>query len=426
MSNRIFTVAILGCGARGAETYGSLCAENGDKFKIVSLCDIDRVKLDKYAERFGIDRQNCFLEEDSFFKERRSDLLIIATLDADHVRQCIKGIELGYDILLEKPITDNLEECKKLLEVKNKSKSKVLICHVLRYAKAFMKTAELLNSGIIGKLVTMQAIEQVAYWHQAHSYVRGNWRNREQSTPMILAKCCHDLDLLQYYAKSRCKTVSSMGNLFFFKSENAPQDAARRCLQCKYAESCPYSAKKIYIDGWKTGGNNENIWPQNVLTTKTPLTEENIYEALENGPYGRCVFYCDNDVVDHQIVEMTFENGIDATLTMTAFTASGGRIIKFFGTLGEIVLNEEEDTITIKQFGKLPTEYEVIRISAIAEQGYSHGGGDKGLIIRLYEILCGNTSEETSLEASIESHLMGIYAEESRLQGGKLKYLHED
>lgn len=421
METKNFTVAILGCGQRGAEAYGGLIFKEKNKFKIVSLCDTDAEKLKKYGNRYGIEEANQFIEEREFFSKKRADVLVIATMDADHVRQCVKALELGYDILLEKPITDKKEECKELLAAHKKYGGKVLVCHVLRYAPAFIKTYELINSGAIGRLVAIQALEQVAYWHQAHSYVRGNWRKAEETTPMILAKCCHDLDLLQYYASSKCESISSIGDLTYFKAENAPEGSANRCAECMYKDSCAYSAKRIYIDGWKEKGSRPTGWPYMQITTAYPLTEEALYDAIKTGPYGRCVYKCDNDVVDHQITNMTFENGVKASLIMTAFTANGGRIMKFFGTLGELVLNEEENFIKVKKFG-LPVEN--ISLKELNEGGYGHGGGDSGIIDNLYKILCGETVNATSLEASVESHLMGICAEESRVNNGKLVYIH--
>ena len=270
----ILSVAIIGCGSRGSETYGRLVNDRKGEFKIVALCDISKEKLDKYQKEFNVDINNTFLNEDEFFKEKRADVLFICTLDKDHVRQAIKGLELGYHILLEKPITSNLDECYKLLEAKKKSGKEVIVCHVLRYAKAFLKVKELIDNGEIGNLVLIQALEQVGWFHQAHSYARGNWRNTIETAPMILAKCCHDLDLLQYYANSRCKSVSSIGSLTFFKKENMPIDASNRCINCKYVDTCPYSAKVIYIDGWKKKGSPANSWPFNVITNEYPLTEK--------------------------------------------------------------------------------------------------------------------------------------------------------
>ncbi|MCM1296219.1 MAG: Gfo/Idh/MocA family oxidoreductase, partial [Muribaculaceae bacterium] len=392
---KIFSVAILGCGNRGADSYGEYMFAAKDKFKISVLCDLKEEVLEKYGKKFGVSKENLFNDENTFFAKKRADAIVIATQDKDHVRHCLKAMELGYDILLEKPITDKIEECEQLLAAHTKYGSKILVCHVLRYAPAFVKVAALLNEGAIGRLVAIQALEQVSYWHQAHSYVRGNWRIAEETTPMILAKCCHDLDLLQYYAKSKCKSISSVGDLTYFNENNAPQNTASRCADCRLVDSCPYSAKRIYIDEWKAQGCPE-YWPFSVLASgHKRVTEEILKDAVKNGPYGRCVFRCDNDVVDHQITQMTFENGVKATLTMTAFTKNGGRIMSFFGTLGEIVLNEELGTIEIKPFG---AETVTVNIKDMKEAGHAHGGGDKILVSSFYDTLCGFGNNTTTID----------------------------
>lgn len=412
-----FTVAILGCGSRGAETYGRIMQSQSEKYKIVALCEKNEERLNKYSDIFEVEKQNCFTLEEDFFSKKRADLIVIATQDADHVRHCISALQLGYDVLLEKPITSSREECEKLLLAQETFGGKVLVCHVLRYAPAFIKVKELITAGEIGSLVSIQALEQINYWHIAHSYVRGNWRDTTETSPTILAKCCHDLDLLQYYAGAKAKSVSSMGCLFHFKKQNAPKDCAIRCLDCKYVNDCPYSAKRIYIDRWKETGSLPNVWPFNVLTSEIPLTEENLFNAIKTGQYGRCVYYCDNNAVDNQITNVAFENGVTASLSMMGFTGEGGRIMRFFGTHGEIVLDECAEILEIKRYGK-PKER--LSLTTIAEVGHSHGGGDDGLVTKLYEILNGKVNAETSLTASVESHLIGIAAEKSRLNGGEL------
>ena len=416
-----FTVAILGVGSRGGHTYGRIINQQKDKFKIIALCDKNPNRLNEFGTEFGVNEENKFLDEGLFFKKKRADLLIIATLDADHVRQCLTAFELGYEVLCEKPITDKREECEQLLTAQKKHGNKVLIAHVLRYAPAFLKVAELLEKNEIGRLVLIEGLERVGYSHQAHSYVRGNWRKRENTTPMILAKCCHDLDLIQFYANSKCETVASIGSLTYFTKENQPNGAAPRCTECSQERTCVFSAKRRYIDCIKNQNCIENTWPQNVLVS-TPITKEKLQKAIETGPYGRCVFDCDNDVVDHQITQMCFKNGVKATLTMTAFTARGGRRMSFYGTNGEIILDEAESSIRVQKFGQQPY---VISLKNFNEAGFGHGGGDSRLIENLYSVLCGKEKSRTSLVSSIESHLIGIYAEESRLMGGKLIYVHK-
>ena len=420
MKNRIFTVAIIGVGARGGDTYGPLIHAQKDKFKIVALCDLRKERLERFGEEFGVPENARFQCEEEFFKEKRADLLLVATQDQDHVGHCIKGFAAGYDIMTEKPLTDKKEECQALLDAQKNSGKKALVCHVLRYAPAFLRMKQLLDAGTIGRLVAIDALERVGSWHQAHSYVRGNWRTTKHAAPMILAKCCHDLDLLQYYANSKCKSVSSVGDCTFFNAQNTPASAAKRCVDCPIEKDCPYSAKHIYLTLWEKKGCPVDLWPFNVIAP-APLTEEKLMKAVEEGPYGRCVFACDNDVVDHQQTMMTFENGVKATLTMTGFTYGGGRRITFYGTMGQITMDEQEGKITIGRYEKDP---EIINIDELVEKGYAHGGGDQGLINSLYDMLNGNAGEVTSFEASVESHLIGICAEESRLKGGELIYVH--
>lgn len=381
-------------------------------------------RMERFGEKFGVAAENRFTDENVFFAVKRADVLVIATQDKDHVRQAVKAFSLGYDVLLEKPISSEKDELEKLIAAQKKYGKKALVCHVLRYAPAFMKAAELIDEGAIGKFVAINALERVTFWHQAHSYVRGNWRKAEDTSPMIMAKCCHDLDLLQYYAGAKCKTISSVGDIAFFKRKNAPEGCAERCVNCKYKDSCSYSAKKIYLDWWVVQGKKEDVWPFNIIA-EAPLTQEKIEKAIETGPYGRCVFACDNDVVDHLIVEMQFENGVKAELTMTGFTKLCGRRITFFGTQGNITLDESENKIMVDKFTLDENDSETIQINVLNENGYGHGGGDYGIVNTLYDILEGKTSNRTSLEESLESHLMAIAAEESRVQGGKLIEIHK-
>lgn len=415
---RPFTVAILGCGNRGAESYGRLLKDDA-RFRIAALCDPFEARLNAYGELFGVSAR--FAREEDFFEERRADILVIATMDRDHVRQCIRALGLGYDILLEKPITGSREELEALVAAQKRYGGKVLVCHVLRYVPSYLKAAKIIQSGKIGRLVHIDALEEVAFWHQAHSFVRGNWRNSEETVPMLLAKCCHDLDLLQFYAGARCESVSSVGDLTFFKPECAPAGAEKRCVICPLAETCAYSAMKIYIDGWKEAGRPARDFPYMQLTGEYPLTEEILTRAVKTGDYGRCVFFCDNDVVDHQIAQFTFANGVKATLTMTAFSFDCARIIRFFGTEGDLVLDESRDSLTLKQFGGGREEYSV---SGLNKSSFGHGGGEIGLIDALYRLVSGEEESATTLMASVESHLMAICAEESRLKGGALVKIH--
>ena len=243
-ADRVLTVAVIGYGPRG-QTYTRIMKERPEQFRVVAGCDIRGNRLKNLQADFELPDGAVFADEDEFFAEKRADLLIVATQDRDHVRHALKGLELGCHILCEKPLTNDPKECKALLAAQKKAGRKVLVCHVLRYAPAYVKLKELLDAGTIGRIVTIEHTENVYFAHQAHSYVRGNWRRSEETSPMILAKCCHDMDLLQWFAGSPCETVSSLGDLRLFSAKNKPKGAAARCLQCPLEGECPFDAKEI-------------------------------------------------------------------------------------------------------------------------------------------------------------------------------------
>ena len=415
--SKVLNVSIIGVGSRGAETYGRYFMERPDMFKITALCEIKPDRLAKYQKEFNVDESQCFVDEKDFFKEKRADVVVISTLDQDHVRHALMAIKLGYDILLEKPITCEEKELYELQKAANAKNVKILVCHVLRYTVTMEKIKELLDEKAIGELISIDHLENVAFWHQAHSFVRGNWRIKEETAPMILAKCCHDLDLLQWFANSECESLSSYGALNYFKASKAPKGATKRCMDCPHINTCPYSAYKIYIEKWKKDGSPENCWPYNVLSDEK-LTEEVLLNAIKEGPYGRCVFYCDNNVVDNQSVNILFKNGITANLKMTGFNKYSGRYIHFFGTLGEIILDEHLGTISLLPY---VGEDKVWKISEIAKDLRGHGGGDIRMMHYLHEMLTTNAEAlNTTLNGSIQSHLMAFASEKSRLEEGKM------
>ncbi len=412
------SVAILGCGNRG-QCYTELIAKQKEKFTVKAYCDTSRAQLENMNLLFGLKVEE-FDDEEEFFKEKRADLIVIATPDRCHVPEAVKAMRLGYDVLLEKPISDDRRELEELLQVQKETGAIVMVCHVLRYGAGYRKCKELIDSGIIGRLYAIDASERVVYWHWAQAYVRGPWAQMENSHPTILAKCSHDLDLLQYYADSECDTVSSVGELGFFKRENAPENSTERCIDCPHIDTCPYSAKKIYIDAWMEKGKPDYMWPYYRACATNPITEKGLYEGIRTSDFGRCVYKCPVDFTDHQFVQMQFKNGVKASLKMV-FAAEHGRRISFYGTMGEIVFEERDDTITIMPFGK---EKQVLSIGAIIEGGHAHGGGDSKIVDELYGMLTYESEMITSLNRSVECHLMGIAADESRITGGKTVKVH--
>lgn len=415
---KIINVAVIGCGNRG-KCYTELILNKPEKFKITAICDSSKTQLENMKSLYNFEAEE-FLSEEEFFKERRADLLIIATPDRVHVKQAVKAMYLGYDLLLEKPISDSREELESLLNAQKETGRSVMVCHVLRYGAGYRKCKEVLDSGVLGKLYSIDSTERVVYWHWAQAYVRGIWASLEKSHPAILAKCSHDLDLLQYYADSECDTLSSVGELGFFKRENAPADSTERCYNCPHIDACPYSAKKIYIDKWIEQGRPRFMWPFYRACATDPITEEGLYEGIKTGEFGRCAYKCPVDMVDHQFIQMQFKNGVKASHKMV-FGAIHGRRIIFYCTMGEMIFDERDDSITVMPFGKEP---EVININAIIEGGHAHGGGDSKLVDELYGMLTYENEMVTSLNKSVECHLMGIAADESRMLGGAKVKVH--
>lgn len=416
-----FTVAILGCGSRGA-TYTKHMLKTPEQYRVVALCDPDPAQIEKMHRLYGLADAGEFFDDKQFLTERHADLLVVSSPDREHVWQAVRGMELGYDLLLEKPISDDRGELTLLLETQKRTGRRVIVCHELRYGKGYLKCKEILDTGRLGTLYAIDASERVAYWHWTQAYVKGVGASIELGYPAILAKCSHDLDLIQSYAKSECVSVSSVGDLRFFKKENAPAGAADRCVHCPRIETCPYSAKRIYIDGWHEAGEPEFQWPYTKVSIEVPLSEEALRKGITEGVQGRCVFGCHTDLVDHQMVQMTFQNGVKVSLKMI-YAAEMGRKYVFYCDRGELVMDERTGTIEIMPFGE---EKEVIDIASLIDGNgqKGHGGGDSELIKNLYRVVSGTERGTTTLKESVECHLMGIAAEESRAQGGALVAVH--
>lgn len=417
MSKKTVTVAIIGCGARGKDTYAHLKLKLGDEMEIVAAVDSDEKQLLLMQNEYGVKPENCFTNTDDFFKQGRiADVAFICTLDRLHYKNSIDALNVGYHLLLEKPISNDLKECREIEKLAISKKRFVVVCHVLRYTPFYGKLKELIDSGIIGDVVSIQAIEMVGYWHYCHSFVRGNWRNSDETSPMILQKCCHDFDIYLWLCGKHCEKVSSFGNLKLFKSENAPEGAAKRCLDnCKYVDTCEFSAPKYYLSEIKRG-NKE--WPVNLLNPYP--TEENVMEALKTSDYGRCVYYCDNNVVDHQIVNLQLQDGVTIDFTMCAFTKNCVRKMRIMGTKGEIEGDMEANKIIVKPFAGQDT---VIDVSTLADDFSGHAGGEIFMLKKLFELVRNEekyANEISILSDSVESHYVAWAAEKSRLENGNV------
>lgn len=419
MSGKVVRIAIAGVGSRGKNAYGLELLNMKDRAKVVAVADIDPERLALAGDAHGVPDEMRFPSAEAMLAmPRLADAMLVCTQDRQHVPHAVAALKKGYDVMMEKPISPKLEDLQEITKVARENGRRVVVCHVLRYTPFFQTIKKTIDSGVLGEIVSIQALENVRYWHQAHSFVRGNWRREEDTSPMILAKCCHDLDYLVWLCGKKCERVSSYGSLMYFKESNAPEGAALRCTQgCKAKESCPYDAEKIYLTNKDTGilcGNVE--WPIDVLAENP--TEEKIRHAIETGPYGRCVFHCDNDVVDHQIVNMQMEGGASLSLTMSAFTSIGGRTIKVMGTLGDLWGDMHENKIRIGVFGKEP---QVIDLGKEEKDFAGHGGGDRLLMEQFVDLMQGKEPDGTitTLETSVESHLVALAAEKSRLENGE-------
>jgi len=407
------TLAVIGGGGRGTG-YARYAFKNPEKCTVVGVAEPRDWYRQNLAEKFEIPETHVFSDwQDAAAAEKFADAVIIATQDAMHTGPAVAFAEKGYHILLEKPMAPTADECRDIARAASDAGVMLTVCHVMRYTAYTQKVKQIVDSGRLGEIMSIEHLEPVGYWHQAHSFVRGNWRNEQESSFMLLAKSCHDLDWLRYIMGKRCLAVQSFGALTHFRKESAPEGAAERCLDCPpdVESNCPYSARKIYLGRVARGHTG---WPVDVLTPE--VTPKTIVEALRDGPYGRCVYACDNDVVDHQVVNMLFEGDRTASFTMTAFNKGSGRKTRIFGTRGELA----GDGRYIKLYDFLTDTFEKIDSAATDHSILGgHGGGDTGLMGSFIEsVAAGDASQNLSgPEVSLETHLMVFAAEKSRREG---------
>ncbi|WP_322174640.1 Gfo/Idh/MocA family protein [Acutalibacter caecimuris] len=414
------TFAIAGFGDRGS-TYASMQSLFPGRMKIVAVADLNPGKVEKAKALYDIPAENCFASAEEMLRQPRlADVMIVSTMDRQHVGHALPALEQGYHVLMEKPISPDLGKCREILAASAAHPNQyVILCHVLRYTLFYNTLKDLLDSGKIGDVVSICANENVGYWHQAHSFVRGNWRNADQTSPMILQKSCHDMDILTWLMGKKCKAVSSVGGIHLFKEEMAPAGSTPYCLGgCQAKEGCIFDAEKIYLTSEKTGLLNGSSWISSVLSVEN--TPESTRKALEQGQYGRCVFRCDNNVVDHQQTNLLMEDGSTVSFTMCAFTEDCYRYFKAMGTKGEIEADMKSNTIRVRLFGQ---GEETIDLKTLSGDLKGHGGGDSGIISDFLDMLLDGaapTQRTTTLQNSMESHYIALAAEESRLAGGRL------
>lgn len=411
--NQPLKLACIGCGAR-AQTYTALAARRSDQFQIVAGADPRPERLEKIRRISGRADFRGFRNADELLAAGKiADVMIVATQDNDHFVPCCGALRAGYDVLLEKPIATRIEQVLAIERLARQMNRRVMVCFVLRFAAFYRKIKELIQTGTLGEIVSVQANEGVMLWHQAHSFVRGHWSNVGRSSPMILSKCCHDTDILHWLVGRRCRRVASFGSLEFFRPERAPDGAPARCTDgCPVGDTCPFNARRYTTD-------MREPWLAMVFDRASNATDEEIIAWLRTSPWGRCVYRCDNDAVDRQVLALEFEGGVTGTFTMTAF--ENGRHIEIYGTRGVLKGGETYR----KHFGAhlifFPHEGEPIRYTVQAEDGgYElHGGGDAGLVGALYEEMTKPLGEPLAagLDSTVHSHLIAFAAEQSRLTG---------
>lgn len=404
-------VIVIGAGSRGWGAYSSYGLKFPEELQVVGVAEPIPYRRERISKAFNIPKKNQFVTWEHVFEVPKfADALFITTPDDLHYGPAMAGLKAGYDLLLEKVIAQTWKECNDILKLAEKNNSIVAVCHVLRYTPYFRKMKEILDNKEIGEIVSVQHLEPVERIHMSHSFVRGNWGNSKKSNPMILSKSSHDTDILRWLIGKPSKRVSSFGSLTLFRREMAPKGSSERCTNnCVVERECPYSAIKLYKEkrGWLQHLNLEEV------------NDKTIMRELQNGPYGRCVYHCDNDVVDHQVTNIEFEDGITAAFSMEAHTHYGGRRTRVFGTEGDVIGDEHTITVTNAVTGK----QDVWDASKAQKFASGHGGGDHGLVydfVRAVAFQDANLLTST-IQASMESHLMGFKAEQSRLNNGTVK-----
>ena len=400
------TCILIGAGLRGGYVYSQYALDHPNEFKVVAVAEPDPERREAFSKKHNITQGMQFESYKEILKrDKIADCAMICTQDRMHYEPVVMALEKGYHVLCEKPMSPDKEEIIKMGMMAKQYDRILSVCHVLRYSPFFSKIKSLLDEKKIGQLMTIQHIEEVGYWHHAHSFVRGNWRNEKESSPMILQKCCHDMDILLWLADSSCNKINSFGRLTYFSEENAPEGAPEYCMDgCSHRDECPFYAPRFYLKHSKA------VEDGLVYAVTDYADSEHILDALKTGPYGRCVFHSDNTVVDHQTVEIEFENQVTASFLMTAFTNQCARRIRLMGTKGEIKGDMEAGIIEVTEF--VSGTKEIIKLHTPTK---GHSGSDMSMMKDFVRMVGEGKKGKTNADISVESHLMALAAEESRV-----------
>lgn len=401
---------LIGAGDRGARAYAPYANNYPHELEFVAVAEKNAERRLGFAKTHGLSESQCYETwEEMLAQDIKADVAFICTMDREHHDPTVKAIEKGYHILLEKPMSPDPLECISMVEAAKAHDKLLTICHVLRYTPFWQKIKEIVDAGTIGDIASIQLNENVEVMHMSHSFVRGNWANSDASSPMILQKSCHDMDILMYIMDQKCERVSSFGSLMHFNQKNAPENGPLRCLDgCPIANDCAFHAGRYYLGegrGWAKKFTEDH-------------TREGIIEALNTTEYGKCVYRSNNNVVDHQVVNLEFENGATATFSMCGFTREQTRMVQIMGTKGEIRGRMDENSISVYDF---LSQHETVVNLATPQSG--HGGGDEAIVrefLHAVENYGNETESRSSAVVSLESHLLAFGAEASRLQNGQV------
>lgn len=406
-------LVIIGAGQRGSN-YAEYAIEHPELCQVVALAEPREARRREMAKRHGVPDELAFESWEQFKTlPKLADAVVIATLDSMHKEPAIHFAQRGYHILLEKPMAPTEEECRSIVEAVKQAGVLMAVGHVMRYTRYSRKIKQIVESGALGELVSIQHLEPVGWFHFAHSYVRGNWRREDETSSSLLAKSCHDIDWIRWIMGKKCTSTSSFGTLNHFTKEKKPKEAGMRCLDCQMERDCPYSAKKIYLEQIERGHTG---WPVSVIVDEQP-TYENVKEALLKGPYGRCVFECDNDVMDNQVVNLLFEQGKTASFSMIAFTKEVcTRKTRIFGTRGQ--LEGDGRLITLFDFNTCQTTSfcPVTEEAAPYTNLNGHDFGDYYLMKDFIDAVGLNDVSfiSSTPEETLESHIIVFRAEKAR------------
>jgi predicted dehydrogenase len=406
------TLAVAGAGLRGLSYARHARAAQGTR--VVAVAEPDPERRRRFAAEFGLADDRVFDDWRALADAGRlADAAVVATMDRCHSDPAVRLADLGYHVLLEKPMATTEADAARVAEAARRNGTIMAVCHVLRYTPYTRMVKRLLDEGALGRLTGIEHLEPVGWWHQAHSFVRGNWRRSDTSAAMLLTKACHDVDWLLHLFGSAPQRVSSFGGLLHFRPENRPAQAGERCLECRLEPQCPYSAPRLYLGC--LGDADLEFWP---LSAVTPgRTGAEVIEALRTGPYGRCVYSCDNDVVDQQVVLMEFAGGATCSFTMSAFTPMGQRRTRLFGTHGFADGDGRSLRVTDFRDGS-----ERVLRAGPADGGQTaegHADGDRALTEAfLAAVAAGDPALlESDPEQSLASHRVVWAAERARTTG---------